>query len=116
MTRNAKLRQICRNYLQRLRHMAEKRGLTSWLNQAIKDTKRSDCSPTEKECEMLARLVDDERVQRTDVPHMIGKSYRDCFEDDDFDNIKKLKRVGIYSKVDTMLYAEKMKEKSKEKK
>ena len=113
MTRNAKLRQICRGYLQKLRYIADKRGLTSWLNQAIKDTKRSDCSPTEKECAMLSRLVDDERVQRTDVPPMIGKSYRDCFEDDDFDKIKKLKRVGIYSKVDTMLYAESLKRKTK---
>lgn len=113
MTRNDKLRQICRGYLQRLHYIANKRGLTSWLNQAIKDSKRKDCEPTEKECEMLARLVDDERVQRTDVPPMIGKSYRDCFEDDDFDKIKKLHHVGIYSKVDTMLYAESLKEKQK---
>jgi len=113
MTRNAKLRQICRNYLQRLRYMADKRGLTSWLNQAIKDTKRKDCEPTEHECAMLSRIVDDERLTRVEVPHILGKGYQDCFNDDDFDKIKKLKRVGVYSKVDTMLYAESLKEKQK---
>lgn len=93
--------------------MAEKHGLTSWLNQAIKDTKRKDCEPTEKECAMLSRLVDDERLTRIEVPPILGKGYQDCFNDDDFDKIKKLKRVGIYSKVDTMLYAESLKEKNK---
>jgi len=115
MTRNAKLRQICRNYLQRLRYMADKRGLTSWLNQAIKDTKRKDCEPTEHECEMLGRLVDDERLTRVEVPPILGKGYQDCFNDDDFDKIKKLKRVGIYSKVDTLLYAESLKNRIKTK-
>lgn len=93
--------------------MAEKHGLTSWLNQAINDTKRKDCEPTEKECAMLSRLVDDERLTRVEVPPILCKGYQDCFNDDDFDKIKKLKRVGIYSKVDTMLYAEKLKENSK---
>jgi hypothetical protein len=96
--------------------MADKHGLSSWLNQAIKDTKRSDCSPTEKECEMLSRLVDDERIQRTDVPPLLSKTYRECFDNNDFENIKKLKRVGLYSKVDTMLYAESLKHKTKAKK
>lgn len=96
--------------------MADKHGLTSWLNQAIKDTKRKDCSPTEKECAMLSRLVDDERLTRVEVPPILGKGYQDCFNDDDFDKIKKLKRVGIYSKVNTMLYAESLKCKTKAKK
>lgn len=113
MTRKEKLRQICRGYLQRLYYIANKHGLTSWLNQAIKDTKRSDCSPTEKECEMLSRIVDDERLKYDEVHKIIGKGYQDCFNDDDFDKIKKLKRVGIYSKVDTLLYAESLKEKNK---
>lgn len=115
MTRNAKLRQICRNYLQRLRHMAKKRGLTSWLEQAIQDTKRKDCEPTEHECEMLARLVDDERIQRTEVPPLLCKTYRECFDNNDFENIKRLKHVGLYSKVDTMLYAESLKHKNNQK-
>ena len=95
--------------------MAHKHGLTTWLNQAIKDTKRKDCVPTEHECEILSRLVDDERLSRVEIPPILGKCYQDCFNDDDFDKIKKLKRVGIYSKVNTMLYAESLKEKSKTK-
>lgn len=95
--------------------MADKHGLTSWINQAIKDTKRKDCEPTEKECAMLSRLVDDERLTRVEVPPILGKGYQDCFNDDDFYKIKKLKRVGIYSKVDTMLYAESLKRKTKTK-
>lgn len=95
--------------------MADKHGLTSWLDQAIKDTKRKDCEPTEKECAMLSRLVDDERIQRTEVPPLLSKTYRECTDNDDFDKIKKLKRVGIYSKVDTLLYAEKLKRKKKTK-
>ena len=93
--------------------MAEKRGLSSWLNQAINDTKRKDCEPTEKECAMLSRLVDDERLTRVEVPPLLGKTYRECFDNNDFENIKRLKRVGLYSKVDTMLYAEKLKNKIK---
>lgn len=89
--------------------MADKHGLTSWLDQAINDTKRKDCEPTEYECQMLSRIVDDERLARVEVPSILDKGYQDCFNDDDFDKIKKLKRVGIYSKVDTMLYAEKLK-------
>ena len=96
--------------------MADKHGLTSWLNQAIQDTKRKDCEPTEKECAMLSRLVDDERLTRVEVPPTLGKGYQDCFNDDDFNKIKKLNKVGIYSKVDTMLYAESLKSKTKSKK
>ena len=96
--------------------MADKHGLTTWLNQAINDTKKKDCEPTEKECEMLARLVDDERIQRTEVPPLLSKTYRECTDNDDFDKIKKLHRVGLYSKVDTMLYAESLKHKIKSKK
>ena len=32
-----------------------------------------------------------------------------AFEDEDFENIKKLRRVGIYSKVNALLYAFKLK-------
>ena len=96
--------------------MADKRGLTSWLDQTIKDTKRKDCEPTEHECAMLSRLVDDERLTRVEVPPLLGKTYRECFDNNDFENIKRLKRVGLYSKVDTMLYAENLKNKIKTKK
>lgn len=48
-------------------------------------------------------MVDDERVSRAEVPKILGKSYRECNEDDDFEKIRKLRRVGIYSKVSTLI-------------
>jgi hypothetical protein len=48
--------------------------------------------------------VNDERVSRTDVPNILGKSYRQSNEDGDFEHIKKLKYQGIYSKVSALLY------------
>ena len=114
MTQNATLRKMCRGYLQRLRRHASKHGLTQWLNQAIEDTKRQDCSPTEQEVMLLSRAVDDERLQRTEVPPLLGKNYMECFVDEDFEKIKKLKRVGIYSKVSTLLYADKIRSAEKQ--
>jgi hypothetical protein len=44
---------------------------------------------------------------------MLDKSYRQCFDDGDFDKIKKLPREGIYGKVSTLLYADKIKNKKR---
>lgn len=103
------LQSLCREYLSRLRYMAEKRGLLHWVDETIKANRRHECEATKKEVEMLSRLCNDERVTRTDVPKMLGKSYRQCFDDDDFDKIKKLRRVGIYSKVSALPYADNIK-------
>lgn len=65
--------------------------------------KRRECVGTEREVQMLSRMIDDERISRTDIPKVLGKSYRKCVEDGDFDRIKKLKRVGIYSKISVIL-------------
>jgi hypothetical protein len=54
--------------------------------------------------ELLSRAVDDERLSRSEVPQVIGKSYRQANEDGDFEHIKKLKHQGIYSKVSALLY------------
>ena len=53
---------------------------------------------------MLARMVDDERISRTDIPKVLDKSYRQANDDGDFEHIKKLKHQGIYSKVSAFLY------------
>lgn len=105
------LQSLCREYLSRLRYMAKKHGID--VDSIIRANKRSECEATKKEVEMLARCVDDERVSRTDIPKILGKSYRQCFEEDDFEQVRKLKRVGIYSKVSTLLYADKIKNKKK---
>lgn len=107
--RNACLRKLCRTYLKKLRYMARKHGLDSWLDDTIELTKDDACQPTEHEVEMLARCVDEERLQRTEVPQVLDKSYRECVDDEDFEKIRKLRRVGIYSKVSTLLYASKKK-------
>ena len=98
------LQSICRNYLLRLTNKAKQYGLSSWLQDIIEQNKRNECSATEDEVEMLSRMVDDERIERKDVPKILGKSYRQCVDDEDFDEIKKLRYVGIYSKISTMLH------------
>lgn len=102
-SRKGKLRALCRDYLMRLRCMAQRHGLYKWWEDTVKATDRPECEPSESEVQALSRLVDDERLQRHDIPNVLGKSYRQCYEDGDFDNIRKLKRVGIYSKVSALL-------------
>ena len=99
--RNEALQAICRDYLGRLRYMGKKHGID--VDSIIKLNKYGECSATNKEVEMLARCVDEERVSRTDIPKILGKSYRQSNEDGDFERIKKLKYQGIYSKVSAFL-------------
>ena len=100
--RNETLQALCRDYLGRLRYMAKKHGID--VDSIIRANKRNECSGTEYECQMLARMCDDERLSRTDVANVLGKSYRQAYEDGDFERIKKLKHQGIYSKVSALLY------------
>lgn len=100
--RNETLQALCRDYLGKLRYMAKKHGID--VDYIIRANKRKECEATNKEVEMLSRCVDDERVSRTDIPKILGKSYRQSNEDGDFERIKKLKYQGIYSKVSTLLY------------
>lgn len=100
--KNRTLQALCRNYLNKLRYVGKKRGID--VSGLIKLTHQKDCYPTEHEVNMLARACDDERIQRTDVPQVLGKSYRRCVEDGDFENIKQLPHSGTYSKVSTILH------------
>lgn len=113
MKRNETLQALCRDYLGKLRYMANKHGLGNWISNVIKANKRGECSATEKEVNALSRLCNDERVTREEVPKILCKSYRECNENEDFDKIKKFKRLGIYSKISTLLYANKIKYKTK---
>lgn len=106
-TRNEALQRLCRDYLGRLRYVASKHGLLPQLNNLIAMNKRRECVGTEREVQMLSRMVDDERVSRTDVPKILGKSYRQSNEEGDFEHIKKLKHQGIYSKVSALLFKSK---------
>ena len=100
--RNETLQALCRDYLSRLRYMGKKHGID--VDSIIRANKRKECEATNKEVEMLSRCVDDERVSRTDIPKILGKSYRQSNDDGDFERIKKLKHQGIYSKVSALLY------------
>lgn len=101
---NDGLQALCRHYLKRLRYMAKKHGLSVWLNETIAANKRNECEATEKEVMMLSRLVDDERVERKEIPKMLDKSYRKCCDEGVFDKIRRLPRVGIYSKLSVLMF------------
>ena len=100
--RNETLQALCRDYLGKLRYMGKKHGID--VDGLIAMNRRKECSATKHEVELLSRACDDERISRTEVPQVMGKSYRQSNEDGDFDHIKKLKHQGIYSKVSALLY------------
>ena len=103
--RNETLQAMCRDYLTRLRYMARKHGID--VDSIIRANKRKECTATNKEVEMLSRCVDDERISRKDIPKILGKSYRQCESEGVFDRIKKLRHVGIYSKISALIYKSK---------
>lgn len=103
--RNETLQALCRNYLGRLRYMAKKHGID--VDSIIRANRKGECSGTEYECNMLARMVDDERVGRYDIPKLLGESYRKIESDGVFERIKRLRHVGTYSKISALLYKNK---------
>lgn len=100
---NDKLQTICRDYLHRLKGIASDYGLDKFIDETIKLNKQDKCHGTEEECNLMARILDEERIERKDVPKLLGKSYRRCNEDGTFKKVKTLHRVGIYSKVSALL-------------
>ena len=56
---------------------------------------------------MLARMVDEDRLFREEIPRILGKSYRQFVVNDLFDSIGRLKSKGSYSKIDVMILKEK---------
>ena len=91
--RNETLQAMAREYLSRLRYMAKKRGLLFWLNSTIHANKTGSCEATEKEVRMLSRLCDDANMIRTNLDNR-----------------------AIYDKVSTLLLAEKLNKRNKDKK
>lgn len=100
---NQSLQSICRGYLLRLRPLAEKFGLGGFIDETIRLNTQEKCSGTEEEVMLLSRACDDERLSRAEVPKLLGKSYRQTYESGDFDKVKTLRRVGIYSKLSALL-------------
>ena len=110
MKRNEPLQRLCRQYLKRLQYMADKHGLGFWVRYMRRENKRGECEATKNEVRMLERMVDEERVSRKDIPSIVGKSYRQCVDENVFDKIDTLKRQGIYSRLSALLMAYKNKE------
>ena len=88
------------------------RQTRTWLlgRDIIRENKRGECEATKNEVRMLERMVDEERVERKDIPSIVGKSYRQCVDENVFDKIDTLKRQGIYSRLSALLMAYKNKE------
>lgn len=101
--RNDVLQSMCRDYLSALRPIAVRHGLSGFLDFTIEMNRQRRCSATESEVELLSRAVDDERVSRTEIPDILGCSYRRCEEGGLFERIRRLRRVGIYSKISVLL-------------
>ena len=110
---NDDLQAIARRYLMRLRKTAARHGLLPWVDETITANKENRCAATKDEVRMLSRLCDDADVRRADIPEILGKSYRQCVEDEDFDSLKTTRRHGIYDKVSVLLLAMKLKKKRK---
>lgn len=101
--RDENLQKLFREYMSRLRYLAKKHGLLHWLDGIIKDNRARKCEATRKEVEILSRLFDEERVHRSDIPKILGKTYRQCVIDGDFSAISRLRSVGTYCKTDALL-------------
>ena len=99
--RNETLQTLCRDYLGKLRYMGKKHGID--VDGLIRLNRQKKCEATQREVELLSRAVDDERISRTEIPKILGKSYRQANEDGDFDRIKRLRHQGIFSKVSAIL-------------
>lgn len=110
-TRHKTLQALCREYLGRARDLARRHGLDGIVDELIRSNQREECIATEEDVETLSRMANDERIRRTELPKMLGKSYRECVEDEDFESVKRLPRVGIYSNVSARLYSSELKAK-----
>jgi len=110
---NQDLQALARHYLVRVRKLAERHGLLPWVDETIKANAENKCAATEDEVRALSRLCDDERLKRREVPRFLGKSYRRCVEDEDFEHLPTLRHLGIYDKLSVLLLAMKRKHERK---
>lgn len=108
-TKNDIAQELCRKYLLKLKHYANKFGLGQWLDNLVTKNKNKQCAATTDEVELLAKMCDDLTINRNEIPTILGKSYRYCCDNDLFKFIRKFEKRGQYSKLDTL----KMKEDGK---
>lgn len=101
---NIALQTMCRYYLTKLKGIARKYGIEWFVDDLIEQNKQKKCQGTKHEVALLARAVNDERLKRLDIPKVLDKGYRQCVEDEDFEQIETLQRLGIYSKISAILH------------
>ena len=101
---NIALQTMCRYYLTKLKGIARKYGIEWLVDDLIEQNKQNKCQGTKREVELLARAVNDERIKRIDIPKVLDKNYMQCVEDEDFEQIETLPRLGIYSKISAILH------------
>ena len=109
MSKNKKdnaIQQLARIYLCRLKSLASKYGLSKWLDNIVEANNKEQCTATIEDVDMLSRMVNEERINRTDVPKVLGISYRKCVDKEVFEkDVRNLGHQGTYSNVDTILEA-----------
>lgn len=103
--RNDTLQRMCREYLTMLKFRARKFGLYKFVTDMIDANTKKECKASEQDVDMLARMCNDDRIGMNDIPPLLGKSYRRCFEDEDFARIKRSNTRKSYNKVSAMLLA-----------
>ena len=109
MSKDDTLQVLCRQYLKKLRPLAEKFNLGAFVDDAISKNARNECAGTEEEVQMLSRMCNEERINRREVSAVVGMSYRQCVASGIFNRLKRLRRSGIYSKVDALILKSKLK-------
>lgn len=100
------MQKLARTYLGKLKFRADKFGLGGWVRDIIKANKRKECAATKSECLILARMVNEERIARKDIPLLFGISYRKAEESDLFARVEKLGASGTYSRVSAIIESE----------
>lgn len=110
MSKNSLLQNLCREYLDKLRPFAEPVGLASFIDTTIRQNEEGTCVATKDQVDLLAKMCDDDRIRRDEIPKHAGISYRSCMLIDLFSKIRKFKNRGAYSKIDAMLFKEEQRE------
>lgn len=104
MTKFEKLQLLCRQYLKEIKNVAKKYGLGTFVSELAIANKNGDCKADVNDVELLARIAKDERINRLDVPKLLGMSYRQCFDQGIFEKIERFEDRGTYSRISTELY------------
>ena len=102
------LQENFRSYIKVLKNKFDNETVSECINKLLRDNVNGDCAATEEQVDMIAKLVDEDRMKREEIPRMFGKSYKQCVDDNIFSKIKTLPKVGIYSKVSALLLKDKL--------